>query len=207
MLFRSGYVADLGFTKIASDTEKALLGAQFQLKEASDVINWSREVTSVADGKVEFTNIPSGYTYTLTETDAPSGYNAVEPITVTVAYGKVTTSPEIEKGQLVDTAQQSYIAVTITKIWQKPADQATPDSITVTLLQDGVEMDGYTNVPIYREDALDPATGEWTYTFKKLPKVNLDTGEEYTYTVKEAEMDGWTVTYSEDGRTDRKSVV
>lgn len=196
-----GYVADLGFTKIASDTEKALLGAQFQLKEASDVINWSREVTSVADGKVEFTNIPSGYTYTLTETDAPSGYNAVEPITVTVAYGKVTTSPEIEKGQLVDTAQQSYIAVTITKIWQKPADQATPDSITVTLLQDGVEMDEYTNVPIYREDALDPATGEWTYTFKKLPKVNLDTGKEYTYTVKEAEMDGWTVTYSEDGRT------
>ena len=196
-----GYAGELGFTKIASDTEKALLGAEFQLKAASDVITWSREDTSDQDGKVEFTNIPSGYTYTLTETSAPSGYNAVEPITVTVAYGKVTTNPEIEDGELVDPAQQSYIDVAITKTWQKPADQATPDSITVTLLQDGVEMDGYTNVPIYRENALDPATGEWTYTFKKLPKVNLDTGKEYTYTVKEAEMDGWTVTYSEDGRT------
>lgn len=196
-----GYVADLDFTKIASDTEKALLGAQFQLEDTSDVISWSSQAASGSNGKVEFTNIPSGYTYTLTETSAPEGYNTVDPITVTVAYGKVTTNPEIEDGKLVDPAQQSYINVTITKTWQKPADQATPDSITVTLLQDGVEMDGYTNVPIYRENALDPATGEWTYTFKKLPKVNLDTGEEYTYTVKEAEMDGWTVTYSEDGRT------
>lgn len=196
-----GYVADLGFTKIASDTEDPLPLAKFKLEDTSNVIDRIREDTSDADGKVEFTNIPSGYTYALTETSAPSGYNAVEPITVTVAYGKVTTNPEIEDGKLVDPAQQSYINVTITKTWQKPADQATPDSITVTLLQDGVEMDGYTNVPIYRADALDPATGEWTYTFKKLPKVNLDTGEEYTYTVKEAEMDGWTVTYSEDGRT------
>lgn len=195
-----GYQADLDFTKVGSDTGDKLTGAQFTLADESGAI-WSSAKTSDADGKVEFTNIPSGYTYTLTETSAPSGYNAVEPITVTVAYGKVTTDPEIEDGKLVDPAQQSYIDVTITKTWQKPADQATPDSITVTLLQDGVEMDGYTNVPIYREDALDPATGEWTYTFKKLPKVNLDTGEEYTYTVKEAEMDGWTVTYSEDGRT------
>ena len=196
-----GYVADLDFTKIASDTEDPLPLAKFKLEDTSNVIDRIREDTSDADGKVEFTNIPSGYTYTLTETNPPSGYNAVEPITVTVAYGKVTTNPEIEDGKLVDPAQQSYIDVIITKTWQKPADQATPDSITVTLLQDGVEMNGYTNVPIYRENALDPATGEWTYTFKKLPKVNLDTGEEYTYTVKEAEMDGWTVTYSEDGRT------
>ena len=196
-----GYVADLDFTKIASDTEDPLPLAKFKLEDTSNVIDRIREDTSDADGKVEFTNIPSGYTYTLTETNPPSGYNAVEPITVTVAYGKVTTNPEIEDGKLVDPAQQSYIDVIITKTWQKPADQATPDSITVTLLQDGVEMNGYTNVPIYRENALDPATGEWTYTFKKLPKVNLDTGKEYTYTVKEAEMDGWTVTYSEDGRT------
>ena len=123
-----GYVADLDFTKIASDTEDPLPLAKFKLEDTSNVIDRIREDTSDADGKVEFTNIPSGYTYTLTETNPPSGYNAVEPITVTVAYGKVTTNPEIEDGKLVDPAQQSYIDVIITKTWQKPADQATPDS-------------------------------------------------------------------------------
>lgn len=185
-----GYAGELGFTKIASDTEKALLGAQFQLKEASDVINWSREVTSVADGKVEFTNIPSGYTYTLTETRAPEGYNKVDPITVTVAYGKVTTNPEIEDGKLVDPAQQSYINVPITKTWQKPADQATPDSITVTLLQDGTE---YKTVTLTAEDCT-VSGNTWTYVFENLPEFAPD-GEPYVYTVKEAAMDGWDVSY------------
>ena len=185
-----GYQADLDFTKVGSDTGDKLTGAQFTLANNSDVIDRSSAKTSDADGKVEFTNIPSGYTYTLTETRAPEGYNKVDPITVTVAYGKVTTNPEIEDGKLVDPAQQSYINVTITKTWQKPADQATPDSITVTLLQDGTE---YKTVTLTAEDCT-VSGNTWTYVFENLPEFAPD-GEPYVYTVKEAEMDGWDVSY------------
>ena len=179
-----GYVADLDFTKVGSDTGDKLTGAQFTLADESGAI-WSSAKTSDADGKVEFTNIPSGYTYTLTETSAPEGYNKVDPITVTVAYGKVTTNPEIKDGELVDPAQQSYIDVTITKTWQKPADQATPDSITVTLLQDGEE---FTTATLYKDDCVQE-DGTWKYTFQDLPKNDPKTGKDYVYTVEEAAMD------------------
>ena len=184
-----GYQADLDFTKVGSDTGDKLTGAQFTLADESGAIRSSAK-TSDADGKVEFTNIPSGYTYTLTETRAPEGYNKVDPITVTVAYGKVTTNPEIEDGKLVDPAQQSYINVPITKTWQKPADQATPDSITVTLLQDGTE---YKTVTLTAEDCT-VSGNTWTYVFENLPEFAPD-GEPYVYTVKEAAMDGWDVSY------------
>lgn len=195
-----GYTADLSFTKVGSDTGKELAGAQFTLADKSDAIRWSSAKTSDSNGKVEFENIPSGYPYTLTETKAPDGYNVIDPITLTVKYGEIYNGDQLVKngqlGKIEDPAQQSYIAVTITKIWQKPADQATPDSITVTLLQDGKAMDEYTDFEISKEDVtVNPETGAWSYTFEALPKFDLKTNEEYTYTVEEAEMDGWDVSY------------
>lgn len=194
-----GYQADLDFTKIASDTKDALLGAKFTLAESSGKLA-AREDTSDADGKVGFSNIPSGYTYTLTETSAPIGYNPIDPITFTVKYGEIYKgSDKIENGHLgdiEDPSKQTYINVTITKTWMKPADQATADSITVTLLQDGTE---YKTVTLTAEDCT-VSGNTWTYVFENLPEFAPD-GDSYVYTVKEAEMDGWTVTYSEDGRT------
>ena len=131
-----GYQAKLDFTKVGSDNGQALTGAQFTLADNSDAIAWTDSTDSGNDGKVAFANIPSGYTYTLTETVAPDNYNKVDPITVTVKYGKLTTDPTAEgganitDGKLEDPAKQTYTDVTITKTWQKPAGEATPDSIT-----------------------------------------------------------------------------
>ena len=198
-----GYQAKLDFTKVGSDNGQALTGAQFTLADNSEAIAWTDSTDSGNDGKVAFANIPSGYTYTLTETAAPENYNKVDPITVTVKYGKLTTDSTAEgganitDGKLEDPAKQTYTDVTITKTWQKPAGEATPDSITVTLKQDGTAMTEYTDFEIQKSDCTIDENGVWSYTFKNLPDSKPDGGS-YQYTVEEKTMDGWNTSYGDD---------
>lgn len=190
-----GYQAKLSFTKLAGDTNAVLANAQFTLTpNPADSVNYSDSDTSDGSGKIEFANIPSGYTYTLKETAAPEDYNPVADITVTVKYGEITTTGEtnITDGKLVDPAKQTYRDVPIIKTWRKPATETTPDSITVTLKQDGVAMPGYTNFVISKSNC-DVDGDTWTYTFKNLPD-SKPGGGSYEYTVEEAAVDGYTTT-------------
>ena len=198
-----GYQAKLDFTKVGSDNGQALTGAQFTLADNSEAIAWTDSTDSGNDGKVAFANIPSGYTYTLTETVAPENYNTVAPITVTVKYGKLTADSTAEgganitDGKLEDPAKQTYTDVTITKTWQKPAGEATPDSIIVTLKQDGTAMTEYTDFEIQKSACTIDENGVWSYTFKNLPDSKPDGGS-YQYTVEEKTMDGWNTSYGDD---------
>ena len=184
-----GYTADLAFTKVGSDG-KNLLGAQFTLTNAAKT--WSDAATSNASGEVVFAKqIPSGDTYTLTETTAPAGYLAVDPVEFTVAYGNGVPS---FNGGLVDPVEVAYTNVTITKVWQKPADESTPASITVTLKQNG---ENFRTQTITMDDLdADSTATTWKYTFTNLP-ANNDMGEAYTYTVEEEAMYGWAASYGE----------
>ena len=193
-----GYVADLSFTKV-NEQGAPLQSAQFTLTpDPADSVNYSGSDTSEGDGKIEFTHIPSGYTYTLKETVAPKDYNPVADLTVTVKYGVITTAStasdgaNITDGKLVDPAKQTYRDVKIIKTWRKPATETTPDSITVTLKQDDVAMPGYTNFVISKSNC-DVDGDTWTYTFKNLPD-SKPGGGSYEYTVEEAAVDGYTTT-------------
>lgn len=189
-----GYQADLSFIKV-NEKGTALLGAQFDLTpNPAGSVNWSDSDTSDGSGKIEFTDIPSGYTYTLKETKAPDDYNPVADITVTVKYGKITTTgaTNITDGKLVDPAKQTYRDVPITKTWLKPANETTPDSITVTLKQDGAAMPGYTDFVISKSNCK-VEDNTWTYTFEDLPDSKPEGGS-YAYTVEEKAVDGYTTT-------------
>ena len=197
-----GYQADLSFTKV-NEKGAALLGAQFTLTPSpADSVKYSGSDSSEGDGKIEFTHIPSGYTYTLKETVAPKDYNPVADLTVTVKYGVITTAStasdgaNITDGKLVDPAKQTYRDVTITKTWRKPANETTPDSITVTLKQDGKDYKTVTLTP--GEDGCSAQGDTWTYTFYNLPDSNPEGGY-HVYTVEEAPVDGYTTTYGQDG--------
>lgn len=197
-----GYVADLSFTKV-NEQGAPLQSAQFELTPSpADSVKYSGSDTSEGDGKIEFTNIPSGYTYTLKETVAPKDYNPVADLTVTVKYGVITTAStasdgaNITDGKLVDPAKQTYRDVTITKTWRKPANETTPDSITVTLKQDGADYKTVTLTP--GEDGCSAQGDTWTYTFYNLPDSNPEGGY-HVYTVEEAAVDGYTTTYGQDG--------
>lgn len=97
-----GYLGELEFQKV-DNYHRAVPGAEFTLHHADtckvcrgngtrvDIAD--QVVKSGDDGKVTFTNIPSGHTYTLTETGVPPGYATDgSRYTVTVAYDEVTVT-------------------------------------------------------------------------------------------------------------------
>ncbi len=102
------YEFGLALTKLASDTNKPLQGAEFilsktegektyyaQFKEASKAgenrklqgwVETSEQATSLAtdaDGKINVEGIEAG-TYTLTESKTPTGYNTMKSVTFTI---------------------------------------------------------------------------------------------------------------------------
>lgn len=99
-----GFLGELNFMKV-DPSGNPLEGAKFQLTHDTESCGFCRgddagyvelptyEATSGEDGMVQFTNIPSGHCYTLTETEAPAGF-AVNGNTykVQVAYDALTVT-------------------------------------------------------------------------------------------------------------------
>ncbi len=98
-----GYLAELTFTK-RDNRGYPLSGAEFTLQHDTQSCKICRgdgtavtvehsTATSNESGKVSFTNIPSGHSYTLTETKVPDGYSSDgSQYQVMVAYDKVTVT-------------------------------------------------------------------------------------------------------------------
>ncbi|MBQ3090081.1 MAG: Cna B-type domain-containing protein [Oscillospiraceae bacterium] len=106
--------------------------------------------------------------YTITE-------DTVEGYTTSVSGFDVTNTHEIE---LTD--------ITVTKTWDDADDQdgKRPDSITVHLLADGVEVDSKTIAE----------TDGWAWTFEELPVYAA--GKEIVYTITEDTVEGYTTSIS-----------
>ncbi len=98
-----GYLAELTFTK-RDNRGYPLSGAEFTLQHDTQSCKICRgdgtavtvehsTATSNESGKVSFTNIPSGHSYTLTETKVPDGYSSDgSRYQVMVAYDNVTVT-------------------------------------------------------------------------------------------------------------------
>ena len=98
-----GYLAELTFTK-QDNRGNSLSGAEFTLQhdtqnckicrgDGTAVKITDQTATSGGDGAVSFTNIPSGHSYTLTETKVPDGYSSDgSQYQVMVAYDNVTVT-------------------------------------------------------------------------------------------------------------------
>lgn len=181
---------ELTFTKIGSDTQKALAGATFTLT-AEDDSDWYRTATSDNDGTVTFSDISSGHIYTLSETATPEGYQEHEDITITVSYGEVSYQDGTfggSAGSLTLTNQASTGTLTVTK--------------TVTGLDNGVTLpddfkievknsEGTVVQTLTTSNADSGAVSGTTYTWT----CNLAPG---TYTVTESnyQVDGYSVEVS-----------
>ena len=135
------------------------------------------------DGTVSFTNIPSGHTYTLTETSTPPGYNPAEDITVTVTKGNVATSMDqdgnsLNEGVLINQAKTGTL--TVTK--------------TVNGLEGGDTLPANFKIKVKNSDTV----------VKTLTTSNADSGTTYTWTVDDLAPGTYTVTesnYEVDGYT------
>lgn len=128
-----GFAGDLSFTK-KDDSGKSLSGAVFALKADDRVV---KTATSGADGKVSFTDIPSGHSYTLEETDVPNGYINKDEFgkNVVVSFGDVTAA--VRDSEVIN--HYNKTSVTVEKVWNDNDNKAgkRPECITVQLLADG----------------------------------------------------------------------
>ena len=112
-----GYLGNLTFTKKSSFDNTNLSGAKFKLshdpncrchQEKKYANIEDVEAISNTEGTVSFTNIPSGHTYKLVETETPIDYILSDTIyDITVSYGETTGTPltniitnDIKKGNL-----------------------------------------------------------------------------------------------------------
>ncbi|MDD5910262.1 MAG: SpaA isopeptide-forming pilin-related protein [Clostridiales bacterium] len=183
-----GFAGDLTFTKVGANNEP-LAGAAFKIT-ANDDPNWSMDGTPSADGtSFTFTGIPSGHTYTLTETKTPEGYQGLDDTyTVEVAYGVAV----LKKGAdtvtaIVNTPKETPTgSLTIEKVFtfEEGEDPNTrPDSITFTVQQ------------IVKEDQTDGYEKEVTLTPNNNweEKITVPVGE-YTVTEGDATIEGYTYT-------------
>ena len=87
--------------------------------------------------------------------------------------------------QSVDVVNTKLTTVKGEKVWDDKNDPSRPSEITVRLLQNGVE---------YQTQTVNAGT-DWKYEFSGIPKYDAD-GKEYVYSVKEAPVDGYSVSYT-----------
>lgn len=104
-----GYLGELTFQKEDSHG-KSVSGAEFMLShdincnvchgDSTAVTIADMQVISGEDGTVTFSNIPSGHTYTLTETKVPDGYSkSGDTYSVVIAYDTVTVTVTNANGE------------------------------------------------------------------------------------------------------------
>ena len=128
--------------------------------------NWTETITGLpekANGKT--------IEYTWAEKDIPDGYELTDNST----DGTVTT--------LTNTHTTEVTSISGTKTWDDADNQdgKRPESIVVNLLANGEIVASQT---VKADEA-----GNWTYTFKDLPK--YANGKEITYTVTEEAVEGY----------------
>ena len=211
-----GFVGNLEFTKIGSDTEEPLAGAAFKLTGT----DWSATSASTGeDGKVSFTNIPSGAKYTLEETSTPKGYQPHDDIDISVDYGKVSYPDgtlQAKDNSLILVNNANTGSLTISKTVNAAEGQTAPANaeftFTVSLTKDGNPVTGsfsYTGGIVEGSGATEPAGGTLELTADGTDTITLSAGQTVTitnipvgtdYTVTETSAgDGFTQTAPADG--------
>ena len=202
-----GYADSLTFTKQAYHDEDLKLASSFDLAHSAScgcgLGTWNMTADSVkGTGTVTFANIPSGHTYTLTETSASDGYvQETKEYTVQVAWGEVTVTDAddtFDGAVFINKLDPQNKSFTITKTW---AGGVSGSSISVDVYrQNGARDDDQNKTDgdtpdTFVETVTINAPG-WTGSTSSLPTVDQETGDPITYYVKEQAVSGYEATYT-----------
>lgn len=209
-----GYLGELEFIKKNASFDDiasgVLEGAEFKLTHASDcpcmtVSKTNHKhmsetktytATSGTDGKVKFTNIPSGHKYILKESKAPEHFDATtNEYPVEVAYGVTTGGPS--NGIVENKIQRGKLK--ISKEVQGNKDYAGEFEFKVTLTYKTTTLTGKYNYKIFNSSEKEISSGEISLTNGKF---KLKDGEYIViyglpigskYTIEELTTNGYTV--------------
>ncbi len=166
-------------TKVGSDDANAgLAGATFELRQADGTVVDTQ--TTGTDGTATFTKVAQG-TYTLVETQAPTGYQLAKSQTVTIG-GAANVSTNYQVATTIMDTKIATTNITVNKVWAGVASDATTPDVTVTLYAGGQATD--------QTLTLTKADG-YTGQFTNLATTDT-TGHSITYTVVETPVAGYT---------------
>lgn len=187
------HYGNLTFTKKGSDG-KTLDGVKFTLT-TTEKENWKMEAESKDGGTVSFTNIPSGHTYTLTETlpeQYENQYTPVDNASITVKYGNVTGSEGLFTGEednliLTNAAKTGTLTVTKTVNGLEGGVDGLPDNFAIEVKNSTGE--------VVQTLTTDSAGSDTTYTWT----VNDLAPDTYTVTESNYKVDGYTVVANGNG--------
>ncbi|BBH27324.1 hypothetical protein SG0102_22580 [Intestinibaculum porci] len=158
----------------SENNDKKLAGATFVITNKSSGKTY--EITTDAEGQAISEKLSPGE-YEVKETKAPAGYTPNSTIKTVTVVADSKTSLTIE-----DTPQK--VSIPVKKIWKGE----TGKSATIYLLRNGTRTGDYIT--------LNANTG-WHGTFKDLRKTD-STGKDYTYSVEEEKMEGYTSSVTGD---------
>ncbi len=186
-----GFIGDIEFDKVREDEVTALPGATFTATGTANGKTVTKTATSDDNGLVKFTGLPSGFTYTITETVAPAGYELSETTrSATISYGDLQNANDVQ-ADFVNMPTQRTIDLTVTKTWNAPVGTFEGKTVTINLFQDGT---AYDVVTLTAANALEGTSHIWQATVT-VPDNNVANGGNHVYTITEDAIVGFDATY------------
>lgn len=166
------------FSKTAVGGGAELAGAEFNLTGSTFEGKTIDPITWTSGGTPKRFMLEDGV-YTLTETKAPTGYEAVKPLTFTVREGQVYIDGVLQSDRTIRV--EDCIATTmvrVRKVWSDSNYGDRPEKVTFHLLRNAKELiDKQYTVEV-------DSSSSWTHTWTDLPRYD-ENGERYNYTVDE----------------------
>lgn len=166
------------FSKTAVGGGAELAGAEFNLTGSTFEGKTIDPITWTSGGTPKRFMLEDGV-YTLTETKAPTGYEAVKPLAFTVREGQVYIDGVLQSDRTIRV--EDCIATTmvrVRKVWSDSNYGDRPEKVTFHLLRNAKELiDKQYTVEV-------DSSSSWTHTWTDLPRYD-ENGERYNYTVDE----------------------
>ena len=166
------------FSKTVVGGGAELAGAEFNLTgstfegKAIDPITWT------SGGTPKRFMLEDGV-YTLVETKAPTGYEAVKPLKFTVSGSQVYIDGVLQSDRTIRVEDRiATTMVRVRKVWSDSNYSGRPTTVTFHLLRNAKELTDKR----YTVEVGDSSS--WTHTWTDLPRYD-ENGERYNYTVDE----------------------
>lgn len=169
------------FSKTAVGGGAELAGAEFNLTGSTFEGKTIDPITWTSGGTPKRFMLKDGI-YTLTETKAPTGYEAVKPLTFTVREGQVYIDGVLQSDRTIRVEDRiATTMVRVRKVWSDSNYGDRPEKVTFHLLRNAKELtDQQYTVEV-------DSSSSWTHTWTDLPRYD-ENGERYNYTVDEETM-------------------
>lgn len=169
------------FSKTAVGGGAELAGAEFNLTGSTFEGKTIDPITWTSGGTPKRFMLKDGV-YTLTETKAPTGYEAVKPLTFTVREGQVYIDGVLQSDRTIRVEDRvATTMVRVRKVWSDSNYGDRPEKVTFHLLRNAKELtDQQYTVEV-------DSSSSWTHTWTDLPRYD-ENGERYNYTVDEETM-------------------